>query len=222
MPEPSLLVTKFTTPPVRARLLPRRILIERLNQGSTLPLVLLSAGAGFGKTTLLATWASQYTHPVAWLTLDSLDNDPQRFWSAVVTALRTRLPTIGEGAFARLQEPQPPQLIPLLTSLVNDLVAWGQEVVLIVDDYHLIEERSIHASFGYLLDHAPSCLHLLLSSRVDPPLALSRWRARGQMAEIRDRDLRVSEQEGSLFLQQVMGMQLGAEDEHQLVQRTEG
>jgi LuxR family maltose regulon positive regulatory protein len=222
MSEPSLLVTKFTVPPVRAHLLPRVDLIERLNQSNTLPLVLLSAGAGFGKTTLLAAWASQYTQPVAWLTLDPLDNDPQRFWSTVVTALRMRFPTLGEAAFARLQEAQPPQLISLLTSLVNDLVAWGQEVVLIVDDYHLIEEPGIHASLSFLLDHAPSCLHLLLSSRVDPPLALSRWRARGQMAEIRDRDLRVSEQEGSLFLQQVMGMQLGAEDEHRLVQRTEG
>jgi LuxR family maltose regulon positive regulatory protein len=222
MSEPSLLVTKFTVPPVRAHLLPRAVLIERLNQGSTLPLVLLSAGAGFGKTTLLAAWASQYTHPVAWLTLDPLDNDPQRFWSAFITALRTRFPTLGEVAFARLQEPHPPHLIPLLTSLVNDLVACEQEVVLIVDDYHLIEEPSIHASLSFLLDHAPSCLHLLLSSRVDPPLALSRWRARGQMAEIRDRDLRVSEQEGSLFLQQVMGVHLDVEDEYRLVQRTEG
>lgn len=222
MSEPDVLVTKFTIPPVRARLLPREALIERLNQSCALPLVLLSAGAGFGKTTLLAAWASQHTHPVAWLTLDLLDNDPQRFWSAVVTALRTRFPTLGEAAFARLQEPQPTHLIPLLTSLVNDLVAWGQEVVLIVDDYHLIEEPSIHASLSFLSDHAPSCLHLLLSSRVDPPLALSRWRAGGQMAEIRDRDLRVSEQEGSLFLQQVMGVHLDAEDEYRLVQRTEG
>ncbi len=222
MPEPDVLVTKFTIPPVRARLLPREVLIERLNQSCRLPLVLLSAGAGFGKTTLLAAWASQYTHPVAWLTLDPLDNDPQRFWIAVLTALRTRFPTLGEEVFARLQEPQPPHLIPLLTSLVNDLVACGQEVVLIVDDYHLIEEPGIHASFSYLLDHAPSCLHLLLSSRVDPPLALSCWRAGGQMAEFRDHDLRVSEHEGSLFLQQVMGVHLDAEDEHRLVQRTEG
>src|SRR5579871_4851311 len=136
MPEPSLLVTKFTIPPVRARLLSRGILIERLNENYALPLVLLSAGAGFGKTTLLTAWASQSTHPVAWLTLDPLDNDPQRFWSAVVTALRTRFPTLREEVFARLQEPQPPHLIPLLTSLVNDLVACGQEVVLIVDDYY--------------------------------------------------------------------------------------
>src|SRR5579863_5352635 len=193
MPEPPLLVTKFTVPPVRTHLLPRAALIERLNQSNTLPLVLLSAGAGSVKTKLLAAWASQYSQPVAWLTLDPLDNDPQRFWSAFITALCMRFPTLGETAFARLQEPQPPQLIPLLTSLVNDLVSCGREVVLIVDDYHLIEEPSVHASFSFLLDHAPSCLHLLLSSRVDPPLTLSRWRAGGHMAEIRDRDLRVSE-----------------------------
>src|SRR5215470_11662496 len=120
MPEPSLLVTKFTIPPVRTHLLPRAVPIERLNQSNTLPLVLLSAGAGFGKTTLLAAWASQYTQPVAWLTLDPLDNDPQRFWSGVVIALRTCFSTLGEEVFACLQESHPPQLIPLLTSLVND------------------------------------------------------------------------------------------------------
>ena len=222
MSEPHLLVTKFIIPPLRAELLARTALIERLNRYCTLPLVLLSAGAGFGKTTLLSVWASQSPHPVAWLTLDHLDNDPQRFWSAVLAALRTRLPTVGEAALAQLQAPQPPQLVPLLTSLVNDLVACRQEIVLIVDDYHLIEEPSIHSSLSFLLEHAPSCLHLLLSSRIDPPLALSRWRARGQMAEIRDRDLRVSEQEASLFLQQVMGVYLDAEDEHRLVERTEG
>jgi LuxR family maltose regulon positive regulatory protein len=222
MEEPLLPVTKCTIPPVRDPLLPRTALIERLNQNGALPLVLLSAGAGFGKTTLLAAWAKQYTHPVAWLTLDSLDNDPLRFWSAILAALRTRFPTLGEDAFARLQAPQLPQLIPLLTALINDLATCGQEVVLIVDDYHLIEESSIHASLIFLLDHAPSYLRLLLSSRVDPPLAFSRWRARGQVAEIRDLDLRVSEQEASLFLRQVMGVHLDAEDEHRLAQRTEG
>lgn len=222
MSQSHLLVTKFTIPPLRARLLARIALIEQLNQYCTLPLVLLSAGAGFGKTTLLAAWANQRPSPVAWLSLDPLDNDPQRFWSAMIAALRTRLPTIGETALTQLRSAQPSQLTPLLTSLINDLASCGEQIVLIVDDYHLIEEPGIHASLSFLLEHAPSCLHLLLSSRVDPPLALSRWRARGQMAEIRDRDLRVSEQEGSLFLQQVMGVHLDIEDEHRLVQRTEG
>jgi LuxR family maltose regulon positive regulatory protein len=222
MSEPHLLVTKFIIPPLRTELLPRVALIERLNRYCTLPLVLLSAGAGFGKTTLLSVWASQSPHLVAWLSLDSLDNDPLRFWNAVIAALRTCLPTVGDAALAQLQAPQPPQLIPLLTSLINDLATQGQQIVLIVDDYHLIEEPAVHTSLSFLLDHAPTCLHLLLSSRVDPPLAFSRWRARGQMAEMRDLDLRVSEQETSLFLQEIMGLHLDAEDEYRLRQRTEG
>ncbi len=221
MSEPHL-ITKFTIPPLRARLLPRVALIEKLNRYCTHPLVLLSAGAGFGKTTLLAAWASQSPHPVAWLSLDTLDNDPIRFWNAMMATLRTHLPTVGEAALAQLQAPQPPQLVPLLTSLINDLATQGQEIVLIVDDYHLIDEPSIHTSLTFLLDHAPSCLHLLLSSRVDPPLAFSRWRARGQMAELRDPDLRVSEQEATSFLQEIMGLHLGVQDELLLAQRTEG
>ncbi len=222
MAEPHLLVTKFTIPPLRPHLIPRVALIERLNLHCTLPLVLLSAGAGFGKTTLLSAWANQSPHPVAWLSLDRLDNDPLHFWSAVLAALRTRLPDCGKAALAQLQAPQPPQLISLLTSLLNDLAACGQEIVLILDDYHLIEDPNIHSSLLFLLEHAPSCLHLLLSSRIDPPLALSRLRARGQMAELRDPDLRVSEQEAASFLQHVMGVHLSTEDEQRLAQRTSG
>jgi LuxR family transcriptional regulator, maltose regulon positive regulatory protein len=222
MVAPDLLVTKFTIPPVRGRLLPRAPLIERLNQGGALPLMLLSAGAGFGKTTLLAAWASQYPHPVAWLSLDRLDNDPLGFWITVLTALHTRFPSVGEAALAHVQTPQPLQMTPLLTTLINDLAGASEDIVLILDDYHVIDEPSIHTSLQFLLDHAPTRLHLVLSSRIDPPLALSRLRARGQMAELRDTDLRVSEQEGARFLQQVMGVYLNAEDEQRLAQRTEG
>ncbi|HLV98250.1 MAG TPA: LuxR C-terminal-related transcriptional regulator [Ktedonobacterales bacterium] len=222
MTAPDLLVTKCTIPPVRGNLLPRAPLIEWLNQSGALPLVLLSAGAGFGKTTLLSAWASQHSRPVAWLSLDLLDNDPLGFWSAVLSALRTRFPTVGEAAWAQIQAAQPLQMTPWLSTLINDLAEASEEIVLILDDYHVIEEPSIHASLQFLLDHAPARLHLVLSSRIDPPLALSRLRARGQLAELRDTDLRVSEQEGARFLQQVMGVHLGAEDEHRLAQRTEG
>lgn len=219
---PDLLITKFTIPPVRGRLLPRAALMERLNQGGTLPLVLLSAGAGFGKTTLLSTWASQYPHPVAWLSLDRLDNDPLGFWSALLAALRTRFPALGEAALAQMQASQPLQMTPLLTALINDLAAASEEIVLVLDDYHVIDEPSIHTALQFLLDHAPGRFHLVLASRIDPPLALSRFRARGQMVELRDTDLRVSEQEGTRFLQQVMDVHLSAQDEQRLAQRTEG
>lgn len=221
MLEPHI-VTKFTIPPIRARLLPRSPLIERLNQGCKLPLILLSASAGSGKTTLLAAWASQYPHPVAWLSLDSLDNDPLRFWSAIMAALRTRFPSLGEEAFTSLHSSDSPNLIAFLAWLINDLSTAGEETTLIVDDYHVIEEPTIHSSLTFLLNHAPSCLHLILSSRIDPPLALSRHRARGQMIELRDADLRLSEPEVADFLQQVMGLHLDTMDEQRLAQRTEG
>ena len=222
MAEQDLLVTKFTIPPVRADVLPRAPLIEHLNQCCALPLALLSAGAGFGKTTLLAAWAEQHPDRVAWLSLDPLDNDPVRFWSAILAALRARFPAIAAAALTQSQAQQPPQLIPFLTSLINDLTTAGQEIALILDDYHVIDEPSIHASLQFLIEHAPACLHLVLSSRVDPPLALSRLRARGQLVELRDADLRVSEQEAAGFLQQVMGAQLSVEDTRRLAQRTEG
>jgi LuxR family maltose regulon positive regulatory protein len=216
------LVTKFTIPPLRAHFLPRTHLIERLDQHCTLPLVLLSAGAGFGKTTLLAAWAGQRPHLVAWLSLDHLDNDPLHFWSMVLAALRTRLPALGETALGPLHESSVFAPTLFLTELINDLAASEEQIVLILDDYHLIEEASIHASLLFLLEHAPSCLHLIISSRVDPPLMLSRLRARGQLAEIRDRDLRIDEQETASFLQQVMGLHLDTADAQLLAQRTEG
>lgn len=222
MGEQQVVVTKFTIPPIRAHLLPRFPLIERLNQGSKLPFVLLSASAGSGKTTLLAAWASLYPHPVAWLSLDSLDNDPLRFWSVIMAALHTRFPSVGQEASTQLHSSESPNWIAFLTLLINDLSTLGEETTLIVDDYHVIEEPTIHSSLTFLLLHAPACLHLILASRIDPPLALSRQRARGQMVELRDVDLRLSEPEAANFLQQVMGVRLDTGDEQRLVQRTEG
>jgi LuxR family maltose regulon positive regulatory protein len=222
MSEPDLLVTQFSIPPVRAHLLPRTPLMERLYQSSALPMVLVSAGAGFGKTTLLAAWAGQCPHPVAWLSLNRLDNDPYRFWRSLIAALRTCLPTVGAAALMQMHDPQPPHLTTLLTTLINELAAARETVTLILDDYHVLDEPSIHASLLFLIEHAPAGLHLILSSRVDPPLALSRLRARGQMAEFRDADLRVSEHEAADFLSKVMGVTLSATDAVRLAHRTEG
>jgi LuxR family maltose regulon positive regulatory protein len=225
MPGPDLLVTKFTIPPVRSVLLQRSHLLTVLDQSRSFPLTLLSASAGFGKTTLLSAWANQSTSQVAWLSLDDQDNDPTRFWVYVIAALRhsgSRLSAVGEAALAMLQSPQPPLLTGALTSLINELAALGQETALILDDYHLIREQAIHESLQFLLDHFSPCLHLLLASRGDPPLSLSRLRARGQVVEIRDTDLRLSGEEVVSFLTQVMGLALSEEDMRRLETRTEG
>lgn len=225
MPEPDLLVTKFTIPPVRSIQIPRKQLIAVLDQSRSFPLTLLSASAGFGKTTLFSDWASQNASQVAWLSLDEQDNDPARFWAYVIAALRhsgSRLHAGGEAALAMLQSPQPSLLTGVLTSLINELATLGQETVLILDDYHVIREPAIHESLQFLLDHIPPCLHLLLASRVDPPLALSRLRARGQVIEIRDTDLRLSGEEAASFLTQVMELALSEEEISYLETRTEG
>jgi LuxR family transcriptional regulator, maltose regulon positive regulatory protein len=219
---PALLATKFHIPGLPIHSVARSRLLSSLDEGTKALLTLACASAGFGKTTLLSAWASQTPGHVAWLSLDEQDNDPTRFWVAVMTALRTCFPTLAEAAFSLLQSLQPPQLITTLTFLLNDLAAVSEKTVLILDDYHVIEEPALHESLVFLLDHLPGTLHLVLATRVDPPLALSRWRARGQLREIRDSDLRFSEQDGALFLSQTMGLHLEEEDVVLLTERTEG
>jgi LuxR family maltose regulon positive regulatory protein len=222
LPEPDLLVTKFAIPPVRSMLLPRERLLTVLDQSGSSPLTLLSASAGFGKTTLLSTWASQSTSQVAWLSLDEQDNNSTRFWAYVIAALRHGGSPVGEAAEALLHSPQPALLTSVLTSLINEIAALARETALILDDYHLINERAIHESLQFLLDHLPACLHLLIASRGDPPLALSRLRARGQVVEIHDMDLRLDSSETARFLTQVMVLSLPEEDIRFLEMRTEG
>jgi LuxR family transcriptional regulator, maltose regulon positive regulatory protein len=222
MPEPDLLVTKFTIPPVRSALLQRSHLLAVLDQSRSFPLTLLSASAGFGKTTLLSTWASQSTSQVGWLSLDEQDNDPARFWAYVIAALRHSGSPVGEAAEALLHSPRPSLLTGALTSLINELAALAQDTALILDDYHLIREQAIHDSLQFLLDHLPPCLHLLLASRGDPKLPLARLRARGQVVEIRETELRLSGEEAARFLTQVMNLSLSEEDTGRLERRTEG
>src|SRR5258708_24279730 len=221
MAETELLVTKFTIPPVRSALLQRSHLLEVLDQSRSFPLTLLSASAGFGKTTLLSTWASQSTSQVAWLTLDEQDNDPTRFWAYVIAALRHSGSPVGEAALAMLHSPQPPGLPSALTSLINELANLGQDTALILDDYHLLSEPAIHESLQFVLDHLPPCLHLLLASRGDPKLALARLRVRGQMVEIRETELRLRGEEAARFLTQVMNLSLTEEEIGRLETRTE-
>src|SRR5579859_2991974 len=156
MPEPDLLVTKFTIPPLRSMLLARSHLLTFLEQSRPIPLTLLSASAGFGKTTLLSAWASQRTSQVAWLTLDTQDNDPARFWTYIIAALRKAGSPVGEATLAMLHSPQPSKLPGALTPLINELATLAQDTALILDDYHVIQEPAIQESLQFVLDHLPS------------------------------------------------------------------
>jgi LuxR family maltose regulon positive regulatory protein len=185
-------------------------------------LTLVSAAAGFGKTTLLSSWARQCGYPVAWLSLDEQDNDAVHFWVYVITALQMRIPTLGEAALKMLQLPQVPPLTTVLAALINDLMLSSEVFALVLDDYQFIDEHAIHETLQFFLTHLPSQFHLVLAGRIDPPLALSRLRAQGNIVEIRDRDLRFTRIETASFLTNATGFTLADEQVTVLTQRTEG
>ena len=192
----ALLETKLYVPRSRRGLVPRPRLSERLDRGTASKLMLVSAPAGFGKTTLLTEWlaagpaAPADERLAAWLSLDRGDNDPASFWTYVIAALRTVASGVGESALALLQAPQPPPIETVLTALLNDLGAVAGDIVLVLDDYHVIDAREVQDGMAFLLDHLPPRLHVVIASRADPALPLARLRARGELAEIRAAELR--------------------------------
>jgi len=214
-----LLATKLHVPGPRPGFVPRPRLAETLGGG----LVLVCAPAGFGKTTLLAGWLRSGGRPVAWLSLDAGDNDPVRFWRHVVAALDRARPGTGERVAPLLGSP-PSSLQGLVTALINELAAHPgeSEIVLVLDDYHLVSAPQVHASLGFLLDHLPPGLQLVLASRSDPPLPLARLRARGQLAELRADDLRFTAEEAAALLRESAGPGLPGDAVAALVARTEG
>jgi LuxR family maltose regulon positive regulatory protein len=224
----ALLETKLYVPRSRRALVLRPRLSERLDRGTASKLVLVSAPAGFGKTTLLTEWlAARPAAPAgerltAWLSLDRGDNDPASFWAYVIAALRTVAPGVGEGALALLDAPQPPPIESVLTTLLNDLGAVAGEIVLVLDDYHVIDAREVQDGMAFLLDHLPPWLHVVIASRADPALPLARMRARGELAEIRAAELRFTADEAASYLNELMGLQLTAHDVAALEGRTEG
>ncbi|MCW2539604.1 MAG: ATP-dependent transcriptional regulator, MalT-like, LuxR family [Frankiales bacterium] len=223
-----LLETKLYLPRAPRGLVPRLRLAERLDRGTASKLTLVSAPAGFGKTTVLAEWltarplAGQNEGAVAWLSLDRDDNHPQKFWTYVIAALRTVAPEVGASALVLLDAQQPPPIQTVLTTLVNDIDAAANEIVLVLDDYHLIEAPELQAGMVFLLDHLPQRLHLVIVARADPALPLSRLRARGELVELRAADLRFTDDEAAAYLNGVMGLQLTAHDMAALEGRTEG
>ncbi|MGB3295746.1 MAG: LuxR C-terminal-related transcriptional regulator [Phormidesmis sp.] len=219
--DPPLLETKLYPPQWSADLVSRPRLIDHIHPQRKLTLV--SAPAGFGKTTLLAEWiAAVPTRPVAWVSLDQSDNDPAVYWTYLITALRKIQPDLGERSLALLQSPQPPPIESVLMTLLNELTTVEDDIVLILDDYHVISTQAIHDGIGFLLSHLPPQVHLIIASRADPPLPLARLRSHKELTELRVSDLRFTPNEAAAFLNQVMELEISAEDVSALEQRTEG
>ena len=220
----TLLATKFYFPAIRNSFVPRPHLLERLDTGLQGPLTLIAAPAGYGKTTLMSEWRAGQGRekPVAWLSLEDSDNDPARFWFYLISALDNLQSGLEGDALMLLQSPQIPPLESLLTVLINDLAAFNKDFLLALDDVHIITAPEIYRGVDFLLEHLPPNMHMVLLTRADPPLALSRLRARGQLTEIRARDLCFTLEEATSFLNNVMGLDLAPDDVAALKTRTEG
>jgi LuxR family maltose regulon positive regulatory protein len=206
-------------------MVPRRRLTQRLERGAAARLLIVSAPAGFGKTTLLTEWLTteQAGRRVAWLALDAGDNDSGSFWAYVVEALAKAAPGAGESARSLLDRPQPAPAETILTALLNDLSRRAdQDIILVLDDYHVIGARDVHDALAFLLDHSPPHLHVVIATRADPPLPLARLRARGELTEVRARDLRFTAGEAAAYLNETMGLRLADGDVAALEARTEG
>ena len=217
-----ILSTKLFIPPLRSKAVLRPRLIERMDDSLQRKLTLISAPAGFGKTTLIGEWVAGCGRPVAWLSLDEGDRDPARFLTCLVAAIRTIEASIGEGVFAILQSPLPPSIPMILTALINEITAIPIDFVLVLDDYHVIDAKPVDDMLDFLLEHLPFRMHLVIMTREDPRLPLARLRARGQLTELRATDLRFTRTEAAGFLNETMGLNLSPEHIDALGARTEG
>ena len=217
-----LLVTKLYIPRLDTALLARPHLIERLNRASNQPLVVISAPAGWGKTTLISSWVQQAERPFGWVSLDEGDNDLARFWLHLIAALQQIQPGVGEAALSWFYAREAPPVEVRREMLINDLALAAEDLVLVLDDYHLIHSPVIHDSLTFLIENLPPNVHLILTSRSDLPLSRARWRARRQLVELSSQDLRFSPEECAQFLHTGMGLDLTPEQVAALIDRTEG
>lgn len=223
-----ILATKLYIPPPRTDTIPRASLIKKLDEdlchgpGFRRKLTLISAPAGFGKTTLISEWIAGCERPTTWLSLDEGDSDPARFLTYLVAALQTIVPQVGEEVLGALQSSQPPPTQAILTNLVNDLATIQDHFVLVLDDYHMIDSPQVDDALVFLIEHLPRQLHLVIATREDPRLPLARLRTRNQLTELRAADLRFTLDEAAQFLNEVMGLGLSTEDIAALETRTEG
>lgn len=220
----SLLSTKLHAPRLRARRVERSLLLERLDRGLQCALTLVSAPAGFGKTTLVGAALARSKQPAAWLALDEEDNDPARFLSYLVAALQTVQAGLGQELQRALQSVAAGSAaaVPLLTGLINEIAETARPFVLVLDDYHVVVDPEVDEAARFLIEHAPPCLHVVIATRADPPWPLGRLRARGEMVELRAADLRFTPEETAQYLNDVMDLGLSLEQIAALDARTEG
>jgi ATP/maltotriose-dependent transcriptional regulator MalT len=219
-----LLTTKFLAPQARRSWVARPRLYDRLEAGMERRLTLVSAQAGSGKTTLLSAWRTarlSEDRPIGWFSLDESDNDPTRFWTYVIAALQRVGLGVGERALTLLDTPRSP-IESILSSLINDIAEMPRDLALVIDDYHLVEAEPIHGAVGFLLEHMPTQMHLIISGRTDPPLPLARLRARDQLTELRAADLRFNLDEATAFFNDAMELSISEQDVSKLEVRTEG
>jgi len=220
-----VLATKFFVPVASHALIPRPRLAALLNACPRRPLTLVSAPAGFGKTTLLSQWVqalSPESIQVAWVSLDEQDNDPARFWRYVLSALDRLQPGMCTDLVIRLRTQMSPGLPGLVTTLINRLVQIPEQILLVLDDYHMITDQAVHTSFTSLIEHLPAQLRVVLSTRVDPPFPLSRLRARSQLLEVRTEQLGCTDTEVADFLREIVGVELSDNSVQQVASRTGG
>ena len=217
-----LLQSKLNIPLPRPALVPRPRLVARLTEGLHRKLTLISAPAGFGKSTLLSAWLRAEARAVAWLSLDAQDSDPTRFLNYLIAALQQVDETLGAGAVGLLQSTPAPPVEAIIARLLNDLATRQRPLILVLDDYHLVESPAIDAGLAFLLAHLPPQRHLVISSRADPSLPLARLRARDQLTELRAADLRFTPDEAAAFLKQETALTITPEQVGALEQRTEG
>jgi LuxR family maltose regulon positive regulatory protein len=223
----SLVATKLYIPPLRADHVTRPRLVEALDNGylSGRRLSLISAPAGYGKTSLLSEWQVQLAErqtPMAWLSLEINDNDPQRFMHYILAAVRKVFPKLGGDLLSMLELPQPPEILEIAAGLINEIAGLDAPLVLVLDDYHVIHNPAIHELAGFLVDRSPANLHMVIASRHDPLLPLPRLRARGQMTEIRLKEMRFRNEEAADFLRRGMGLDIPKTSLEALQDRTEG
>lgn len=217
-----LLNTKLHVPPVRPAHVRRSALIQKLDKLREYKLALIVASAGYGKTALVSEWIAGSDIRAVWFSIDAGDNDTVRFWDYVIAAIRTVYPEIGEQTLTLLHEPQPLPIETILSALINEFSALPELLALVLDDYHVIETPAIHEGLAFLVEHMPSPLRLVMTTRIDPPLPLARMRVRNQLMEIRSTDLRFAPAQIEAFFRNVMGLTLTTEEVTTLDTRVEG